>query len=138
VSDGTAGTEPAGSLRRAMARAGAALLAIAHTRIELASIEFQEERDRTLGHLVLLCVAVLFLAFAMLMASALVVVLFWDTHRIAALIGVTLLHAAIGACALWRLNESRRNSPPPFVATLSELKRDGEWLSNGLHDRAKP
>jgi uncharacterized membrane protein YqjE len=80
-------------------------------------------------------VAVLFLGFAVLLASALVVVLFWDTHRVAALAAVTLVHAAIGIVALLRLKAGFRAAPAPFSATLAELKRDGEWLTGELHER---
>lgn len=136
MSDVTPGTPPTGGLRRALARGGAALLGIARTRIELAAVEFREERERTLTRFVLAGVAVVFLAFAVLLASVLVVVLFWDTHRVLALAAVTLVHTAIGVVAVLRLKADMRAAPAPFSATLAELKRDGEWLSDELHERA--
>lgn len=136
MSDGTPGTPPPGGLRRALARAGAAVLGIARTRIELAAVEFQEERERTLTRFVLTGVAVVFLAFAVLLASVLVVVLFWDTHRVLALAAVTLVHGAIGVVAVLRLKADIRSAPAPFSATLGELKRDGQWLSDELRERA--
>jgi hypothetical protein len=42
------------------------------------------------------------------MASMLVVVLFWDSYRIAALCGVTLAYALIGVLALWRLSAHKK------------------------------
>ena len=114
------------------------MLGIARTRIELAAVEFREERERTLTRFVLAGVAVVFLAFAVLLASVLVVVLFWDTHRVLALAAVTLVHAAIGVVAVLRLKADVRSAPAPFSATLGELKRDGEWLSNELRERANP
>jgi uncharacterized membrane protein YqjE len=136
VSDGTPGTPPTGGLRRALARAGAAVLAIVRTRLELATVEYEEERTRAATRLVLGAVAVAFLAFSVLLASALVVVLFWDTHRVLALAAVTLVHVAIGGYALLRLKADMRSSPAPFSATIAELKRDGEWLTDELHKRA--
>ena len=60
-------------------------------------------------------VATLAFAFALLAASALVVVLFWDTYRIAALCGVTIVYLLIGvAAALWRFTRQR----PPRRAPL--------------------
>jgi uncharacterized membrane protein YqjE len=138
VTDGTSGAAPAGGLRHALARAGASLLGLVRTRLELASVEYLEERERTLARLVLVAVAVLAFAFALLMASALVVVLFWDAHRVAALAAVALAYAAIGAVAWWRLKDLGRTAPAPFAATLAELERDGELLAEAFRDRANP
>jgi len=138
VIDGTPGTAPAGGLRHALARAGSSLVGLVRTRLELASVEYLELRERTFSRLVLTAVAVVSFAFAVLMASALVVVLFWDTHRIAALAALTLVYAAIGAGAWWRLKAQGRAAAAPFAATLAELERDGEWLSDAVRDRTNP
>ena len=138
MTDGTSGTAPAGGLRHALARAGRSLLGLVRTRLELASVEFVEERDRTVSRLVLAVVAVIFFAFAVLMASALVVVLFWDAHRVMALVAITVVHAAIGAAAWLRLKAEARSAPVPFAATLAELERDSQWLSEEMHERANP
>ena len=138
MSDGTPASAPAGGLRRALARAGSSALGLVRTRLELAWVEYLELRERTFSQLVLTAVAVMSLAVAVLMASALVVVLFWDTHRIAALAVVTLVYAAIGAGALWRLKAEGRAAPAPFAATLAELERDGQWLSEAMRDRTNP
>ena len=60
----------------------------------------------------------------------LVVVLFWDTHRIAALCAVTIVYALLGLVALWRLAVQRKAETPAFAATLAELERDREWLAS--------
>jgi len=65
-----------------------------------------------------------------LAASLLVVVLFWDTHRIAALCGVTIVYALLGIVALWRIAVQRKTEAPAFAATLAELERDREWLAS--------
>lgn len=128
MSDGA----PAGSgtgLRDALARLGLSLLSLLRTRAELVTLEYHEERDRLVERLVLILVAVLFLAFAVLAASALVVVWFWDTHRVAAICAVTGVYLLIGGAALWRLRMHQRNSTAPFAATLAELERDRAWLA---------
>lgn len=129
MSEATPGAASAAGLRGALARAGAATVELLRTRIELASLEFTEQREHAKESLVLIGIAGLFLAFAVLSASALVVILFWDTHRVAAIAGVTLFHAVVGIIALLRLQASQRNAPKPFVATLAELERDREWLA---------
>jgi len=99
-------------LRTAAAQLGGTLLGLGRTRLELAAVEFEEARARATERLVLALIAGLCFALAVLAASMLVVVLFWDTHRIAALCAVTIVYA------------------PAFAATLAELERDREWLAN--------
>ena len=134
MSDGTPGHAPAAGLRQALARAGAATVELLRTRVELATLEFAEERERAKLRFILAVVAATFLAFAVLCASALVVLAFWETHRVAAIAAVTVLHLAIGVGALLRLRASQRSAPPPFQATLAELERDRRWLAGEMRD----
>ncbi len=115
-------------LRTAAVRLAETLLGLGRTRLELVAVEFEEARARAAERLVLSLVAGLFFALALLAASMLVVVLFWDTHRIAALCGVTIVYALLGLAALWRLAAQKRTEAPAFTATLAELERDREWL----------
>jgi uncharacterized membrane protein YqjE len=131
VTDGAPGGSGTG-LRGALAQLGASLLALLRTRLELAALEFDEVRGRTVNRLVLTLVALSFCAFTVLAASALVVVWFWDTHRIAALVGVTVFFLLVALAALWRLRAHQQASPPPFAATLAELERDRAWLADQL------
>jgi uncharacterized membrane protein YqjE len=121
-----------GSLRAALARLGAAALALLKTRADLAAVEFSEHRDRARTLLILLGIAGIAFAFAAMSATALVVVCFWETNRIAALVGVTLFYAVVGIFALWRLSEHRRTDPAPFAETRAELERDRVWLAGHM------
>ena len=114
------GTGLPGSLRAL----GATLLALVCTRAELIAIELQEEKERAGQKLVLVVLAALFLAMGLLLVAFLVVVLFWETHRMLSAGGITLLYLGIGGWALIRLREMSRNSPPPFAATMSEFAND--------------
>ena len=107
---------------------GSALLDAIGTRAELALTELREEGERRRETLVLGIVAGLFLALALLLAALLVVVFFWDTHRLAALAGVTLLYAGVAAGTFATLRAKQRASPAPFEATLRELRADRELL----------
>ena len=138
MSDGTPGSASTGGLRRALARVGAAAAELVRTRIELAALEFAEERERAKIRLLLAVIAATFFAFAVLCASALVVLVFWDTYRVAAIGAVTALHLAIGAGALWRLRATQDTAPPPFQATLAELERDRQWLAGEMRDGFGP
>jgi uncharacterized membrane protein YqjE len=121
-------------LKGAAADLAAALVGLGHTRLELVAVEFEEVRARTTQNLALVMVAALCFAFALLAASLLVVVLFWDTHRIAALCGVTVVYALVGLLAVWRLAERRKRPAPAFAATLAELERDRAWLASRFGD----
>ena len=121
-----------GSLRAALARLGAAAVALLKTRADLAAVEFSEHRDRARTLLILLGIAGFAFAFAAMSTTALVVVYFWDTNRIAALVGVTLFYLVVGIVTLWRLSEHRRADPPPFAATRAELERDRAWLAGHM------
>lgn len=107
---------------------GATLLALVCARAELIAVELQEERLRARQKLVLVVVAALFLAMGMLLAAFLVVLLFWDTQRMLAASGVTLLYLGIGAWAWLRLREMNHNSTPPFAATMNEFAHDLQLL----------
>ena len=134
MSDGTPGFAAAGGLRRALTRASAATVELVRTRVELAALEFAEERERAKVHIILAVIAATFFAFAVLCASALVVLLFWDTQRVAAIAGVTALHTAIGVGAVLRLRANHRAAPQPFQATLAELERDRQSLAGEIRD----
>lgn len=107
---------------------GASFVALLHTRIELAVLELREEGQRRKEMLVLGAVAGVFLTLAALLLAAFVVILFWDTHRVAAAGGVTAAYLAIGVIALARMRGRARDNPPPFEATLAELARDVQAL----------
>ena len=129
MTDGTAPASRRG-LRTAAAQLADTLLGLGRTRLELAAVEFEEARARAAERLVLSLVAGLCFALAVLVASMLVVVLFWDTHRIAALCALTIVYALLGLVALWRIAVQRKTEAPAFAATLAELERDREWLAS--------
>jgi uncharacterized membrane protein YqjE len=128
-------TSRAGGISGALTRLSATLLSLVHTRAELASVELAEARERALARLILLVVAAVGFGFAALFASALVAVWFWETNRVAAIAGVTLFWAAVGAIAMLRLGQRRRSEPRPFAATLAELDRDRAWLEARMAHR---
>jgi uncharacterized membrane protein YqjE len=104
------------------------LLALLRTRAELLSIELEEEKARRKEMLILAVLGALFLALGLQLLAFLVVVVLWDTYRIAAITGVTILYLGIAAWAFFRLNFKWRNSPSPFAASLEELGKDMDAL----------
>jgi uncharacterized membrane protein YqjE len=130
----TAETEPQaaaqGNPLAALRSLGATFLGLLGTRAELAVLELREEGERRKEMLVLVAVAGLFLALGLLLLAFFIVLLFWDTHRLAAAGAVTLVYLATAAFALVRLKQKTRSSPPPFEATLAELAKDAEALKS--------
>jgi uncharacterized membrane protein YqjE len=117
---------PTGGISGALSQLAASLIALLHTRFDLATVEFEEERERAKDLLVLTVIATVFFSFALIVLSVLVVFLFWDTHPVSALVGVMLVYLAIGAGALILLQRQRHTRP--FAATLAELEKDVQSL----------
>ena len=106
---------------RAMGRTAAEAL---HVRGELFAVELREELARRRMHLLLAALAFGFLHTALLLATLLVAVAFWDTHRIAALGGMTALYLACGIGVVLGLRHQIAASPRPFAASIAELGQD--------------
>ena len=123
-----------GSLDSARAL-GSTLLAHVGARVDLISLELQEQAERGKQLLLLALVAAVFLHAGLLLLAFLVVVAFWDTHRVEAIVAVTVGYSAVGAWAVWRIRALLADSPPPFAATRQEFENDIALLK-GRDERA--
>lgn len=104
---------------------------ILHTRIEILSTELEEERVRV-GELLLYGLMTLFFfGLGLLLATLFVIVVFWDTHRLAVLAGFAVFYLAIGAGTALAVRHKLRTRPRMFATTLSELGKDRERLVSG-------
>ncbi|MDQ6917102.1 MAG: phage holin family protein [Pseudomonadota bacterium] len=112
----------------ALAQLAATALATLRTRLELAAVEFAEARTRIKDMVVLAAVGIVLALFALLFASLFVIAWFWDTHRLAAVGGVTLFYIVVTVGIFARLRQISRNAPAPFAATLEELENDAAAL----------
>ena len=126
------------TLRGSLARLADALVGLARTRLELATIEFTEERARIGQQLALLLAGVGCLLFAMFFAAAAIIIYFWDTYRFVAILGVIVFFAAAGALLLWRRAEVSQISPIPFAATVAELDKDRAALARTMNLPPQP
>ena len=106
----------------------ATLVAIGHNRLELLSVEIQEEVERVAA-LLLWSVAALLLGMASVLTLSAAIVLSVDPALrwvAAALLGLAFLVA----CA-WAVRKARARAtlkPRPFDATLVELEKDHDTL----------
>jgi uncharacterized membrane protein YqjE len=107
---------------------GSSVLELLRARTELLGVELAQEAARRKQMVVLAAVATVFLGMGLLLFAFFVAVLFWDTHRLLAVGGVTLAYAGMGIGALVRLRAAVRDSPPPFSATLAEFRKDLDMI----------
>lgn len=122
----------AGELRDLIAslrRVASTLVAIAGTRLELFSTEFEEERTRlglmlVHGYLIVACFSV-----GILLVTLAFVVTWWDRNPVVAVAIPAFLFCAAGLWSLLRLRALLRQKPRVFAATINELAKDRAALS---------
>ena len=112
------------------------LIEIGHTRLELASTEVEEERLRIAELLLYATVALFFLGVGLVLASLLVVLLFWDTHRELVLAGLSGLFLLVGAVLSITWRHKARHKPKLLATTVAELQRDRDALRAGMPRRS--
>lgn len=108
----------------------ATLVAIAHTRLDMLSTDLEEDRLHLLSLLAMALLALFCLGVGLLLATLLLVVAFWDTHRLlmlGSLAGFFLL-AGMAACgfAVYEV----KTKPKIFAASLLELLKDRQQLAS--------
>ena len=107
----------------------ATTLGIVQLRLELFGTELEAEKLRLLGALWRLGLALLLLGVAVVLAAVFVLMLFWDSYRLAALGAMVLLFLGCGVGLLVRARASLVGGEGgPFALTLGELQRDGHGL----------
>ncbi len=124
---GTASQSPARGSKRVARR----LLAVGENRLDLLLLELQEERARLIRALWLCLGVSAFGLLAWLTLSAAVVVLFWETWRLAALLILTLVNATVALLLHRRLLHLRRNWVT-LSATIDQLRKDRASLESLL------
>jgi uncharacterized membrane protein YqjE len=109
-------------------RLGTSLLTLSRIRLELLAIEVQEEKDRIAGLLVWSVLAALLAGFGLLMLLVLVTVALWDSYRLLALGGSTVVLIAAAAFAVFKVKALAAQPATLFQASLAELREDAEAL----------
>jgi uncharacterized membrane protein YqjE len=115
----------------------ASLLAILQTRLELVAVEIEEEWLRLAGFLVLGLICLFCAGMTLLLLTAFVIAVFWDTHRLQAILLLALVFA-LGGAMLWHTLATRFRNKPAFLgATLAEIGRDCEQLRAQAHEQPR-
>ncbi len=107
----------------------ATLVAIAHTRLDLLSSDLEEERAHLFSLLVLALVALFCVGVGVVLATVLLVVAFWDTHRLLVLGMLVGLFLAVGISAWVFAMHKAKTKPRLFAASMSELLKDRQHLT---------
>lgn len=120
--------DPAPGLIGSARRLTRTALGILATRLQILGTEVEEEQVR-ITELVLVVAAVAFcFGTAVLLGVIFVVVLLWDTHRLATLGVFTVVFLGAGIAGLALIRRRRRRRPKLFSATLGEIAKDLERL----------
>jgi uncharacterized membrane protein YqjE len=122
------GARARGGLLQSIRHLAQALLGAVQTRLEILATEIEEERAR-LEQLLLVALAAAFcLAMGIVLCVALVVLYYWDTHRLAAVGTLATAFLAAGALLGWILRDKAKTRPKPFAITRGELAKDRAML----------
>jgi len=112
------------SLRRTLDTA----LSTFQNRIELFALELQEEKSWLLSTLLWAAAMVFFCGLAIIFVVAAIVYLAPAVWRPWILVGVAAVFVWLAINSIAGLRRSLRDKRPPLSDTMSELKKDIEWI----------
>ena len=104
------------------------LLGAAQTRLSILATEIEEERARLEQMLLVALAAAFCLAMGIVLCVALVVLYYWDTHRLAAVGLLAAGFLAAGVVLGLILRNKTKTRPKPFAITRGELAKDRAML----------
>jgi uncharacterized membrane protein YqjE len=104
------------------------VLTLLQVRLELLSVEAQEEVVRVVGLLLYGAAAVILLALGLGFLAILITVALWETQRLLALAVFATLFLAFGGVVAWLAYQRARQGSVLFAASLAELRQDREQL----------
>jgi len=118
---------PTATVFRSLKRFLNTVLGIAQSRLELFSIEFQEEKWRLQQMFVWVAVGIFGLVLTAAVVTATVVYWVEEENRMTALVLFCLGYGGLTALAFLKARNLVADKPP-FQQSLEELKKDRSWL----------
>ena len=106
------------------------MLSIVETRARLAATELEEQAVRLVEIAIWFALGILFLSVALVFISVLILIAFWDSHRLLSAGLLAVLYLAAGLTAMFVTRARLRDRPPLFSTTLEELGKDLEHLEH--------
>lgn len=111
-------------VRRILAQAAGLL----GTHLELFGLELQDALQRLVFDFILGAVAVVLGGLCLALAAVLLLIIFWDSHRIAVAVGLMLVYGGGAVAFACYLRHRLKHAPDLFPATCAELVRDRKAL----------
>ena len=119
------------AISEAVRRIGCTLLDMLQTRLELAAVEIEEESRRLLGYFVLALLALILFGLAMLLVALAVILVFWDSYRLEAAIGLAALFGVAAGMIGLKLRADFSSRPRLLAATVGELNKEKNLIRYG-------
>jgi len=104
-------------------------VALLRTRLELLATELEEERLRLLSIALYAAAALFMLGAGLVLLIVFLAVLFWDSHRLLVMGGLTAMFLLCGCVALMLALRQARAGSRLFSASLAELAQDHRALN---------
>ena len=101
---------------------------IANVRLALLSTEIEQEKLRLFDVVLMVGLALILLTVGVLLLSAFVVLLFWDSYPLVVLGALTALYLAAGVWMMRRARQRFRSPGGPFGISVAEFERDRAGL----------
>ena len=117
-----------------ISRLAATLIDTAHTRLELLAVDIETEIRAWLRYLLWSLIALFLAVIAVFVGVVLIIALFWDEHKIAAMSALLGLFGGGAIVIVLGLRYALKQKPPLLHATLHELRKDSDAL-RGRDDR---
>ncbi len=122
--------EPATGILQSLRNLATTLVALLQNRLELLATDLEEERIRLLQVLFWAAGALFFFALGVLMITLFVVLLLWDSHRLAGIVVLAAVFLAIAVGLAIGVYKRIHRRSRLFSASLDELAKDKERLTS--------
>ena len=120
--------QPSFSLTGSLQRIGNTLLSLLQNRVDLFALELQEEKQWLVATILWAGGAMFFCGIAIIFVGFTVVWLVPDSARGWVLIGISTLFVLLAVTGVTGLRRLLREKPSAFAESVSELKKDIEWI----------
>jgi uncharacterized membrane protein YqjE len=117
-----------GSLMEAFRRTFDTFIQAVETRMDLFSLELQEEKIRVVHIVLWTCAAVFLSAIALVMVTFTIVTAVGVEHKVLAMIICSVIYVIAAGISGYKLYQSLYNSQQPFAETITQLKQDRNRL----------
>lgn len=112
----------------AVGRVAATFVATAQTRLELAGVELEQESRRYLGYLLMSLLSLFLFGIALLLVALFVVIVFWDSYRLQAVLGMAGLFGAAAVVVGLKVRAAFESKPALMASSVAELAKDFAFI----------